>query len=564
MRPPSFAYLLLLMGGGMVLIMPVAFRSKQYPYPAHFAARAELRDLRHKSWSSRRLRYALLIGFYLPLPEQEPMRAETLRGHLMARLDKYILALPKGYGGREELGHIAVFGATRSGKSIHLMTQAVTWQGTFICLDIKGELYAQTAGLRAQMGRVYYLSPDGIGHRFDAISEMLKSPNGDLAAGKIITEPHKEKELIFANRAALGLAAIFGTAKRRGIAPLEYAREIVVDGGLAAFITQVAEYGDDEVRRRAAGFLGMTNLDPTLPVEAKVAAAGFNKFLTSAWDNMSLKLNVFLSEPVLWTFSGSDFSPGELLRAPASIYLGFPETTLEATSAVYNMLVAGLIMSMARHVDEARKVYGHRWSPSIPVLVGLAEAARAPISDLADILSTAAGRNISVMLYLQSPSQFDDLYGPDATEAILTNCGVQLFYKIESLKTAKYIEERCHRVSVETRSTSRTINRWFKPVSRSESSTPREVFTREEALALGGKNRQIILAFVTGQRPFIAKRMNYFEQEIGNLMGLYPAPPVPEMGELTARTPRVPVPAARPETQEELADTDEPNELLTA
>ncbi len=545
---PGLNHLFLVMGGLVVGVLPFGFRGKQKPYSGMFAGLKELLDICHKSWASKRLHYALLVGFHLPLPDLEPARGEVIRGHQLRGASKHILAVSQGYGGRQEIGHLAAFGATRSGKSVHLMSQAVIWRGSFICLDIKGELYSETAGLRAETGTVYCISAEGGGHRFDALSQLLKTKDGDHTAGLIITEPHKQDNPVFAERAALGLAAVFRAAQLQGLPPLAYAREIIVDGGLSTFFTRIAEFDDPEVRRRANGFVGMGG-DAAAKLEDKLSAAFQNKFLTSAWDVMSLKLNAFLSESIAWIFSGNDFQPADLMRQPTSVYLQFPEATLEATTPVYNMLITGLMVGMTRYVDESRKLYGNRWNPPVPVLAGLDEVKRAPISNLDGLLSTAAGRGITVMLYLQSPSQFDDLYGKAATESILNNCGVQLYYKTESVATAEYIQKRCHNISVESSSTSRTINRWLMPVSRSEGTTPREVFTVEEALALGGENRQVILAFVSGKRPFLAKRMNYYEHGLGKLMGLYPAPPIPKMAlpdAAGATTPDAPPRSAKP------------------
>ena len=542
---PNYSYLFLVMAGVVVGVVPLGFRHKQKPYSGMFALLSELLDIRHKNWGATHLHYALLIGFHLPLPEQEPLRGEVIRGHTLPGLDRCVLALPKGYGGRREIGHLAAFGATRSGKTLHLLTQAVTWRGSFISLDIKGEIYSETAGLRAETGPVYYLSPDGLGHRFDAIGEILKSSNGELTAALIICEPHKSARPEFAQRAANGLAAIFAAAKRLDVAPLEHARAIIVEGGISTFVTEIAEFDDDEVRQLASGFLGMGN-DSRATVEQKVKLANDNRFLTSAWDVMSSKLNVFLKKTNAWIFSGNDFQPADLMRRPGSVYLVFPEATLAATAPVYNMLITGLLIGMTRYVDETRKLYGVRWAPPVPVLVGLDELKRAPVPGLDDILSTASGRNISAMLYLQSPSQLDVLYGPAEASSILSNCGVQLYYKIESVETAEYLQRRAGKVSVDSRSTSRTINRWFMPVSRSEGTTPREVFTVEEALALGGERREVILAAVSGKRPFLCKRVAHFEHEIGNLMGAYKAPPVPVMEQPTpTHLPRIPWSAAQ-------------------
>src|SRR5437588_7150156 len=60
---------------------------------------------------------------------------------------------------RPELGHLLVVAPPRSGKSMLATRQILTWPGSLIIVDIKGELYASTDGFRSTLALVYGLDP---------------------------------------------------------------------------------------------------------------------------------------------------------------------------------------------------------------------------------------------------------------------------------------------------------------------------------------------------------------------------------------------------------------------
>jgi type IV secretion system protein VirD4 len=60
---------------------------------------------------------------------------------------------------RRELGNMLVCAPPRSGKSILAMSQLLTWPHSVVVVDIKGELYQNTAGYRATLGRKYSVNP---------------------------------------------------------------------------------------------------------------------------------------------------------------------------------------------------------------------------------------------------------------------------------------------------------------------------------------------------------------------------------------------------------------------
>src|SRR4051794_371256 len=70
---------------------------------------------------------------------------------------------------RRELGNLLVVAPTRGGKGLLATSQLLSWKHSVIVNDIKGELFAQTAGYRSTLGKVYVIDPAGVGHRYDPL-----------------------------------------------------------------------------------------------------------------------------------------------------------------------------------------------------------------------------------------------------------------------------------------------------------------------------------------------------------------------------------------------------------
>jgi type IV secretory pathway TraG/TraD family ATPase VirD4 len=71
---------------------------------------------------------------------------------------------------RRELGNLLVVAPTRGGKGLLATSQLLSWKHSVIVNDIKGELFAQTAGYRATLGKVFVIDPAGVGHRYDPLA----------------------------------------------------------------------------------------------------------------------------------------------------------------------------------------------------------------------------------------------------------------------------------------------------------------------------------------------------------------------------------------------------------
>ena len=535
-RPwPLNKYLPIAIVGLMMTITPLAARKQvKPPYRGRFATEGELANVTFRNWENNpALDYAIVVGFYhrMPSHEEEDYRDQVIRAEKLSETASGLVAVPMGYGGRRELGHEITTGMTRSGKSLKLIAQGLIWKGTFISLDVKGEIYDLTAGARSELGPVYVLSPDGKGNRFDAIGEFMKMSKGALVAANILLRPEAETRPEFARRGAQALAAIFEAAHLTDQQPLELVRKIIRSGGIRAFFREVASLPYDSVRDYANTFLGVQGVEADGSyTDDIVAAAASDRYLQSSWSDLTTKMGPLLDDNALWTFSGNDFRASDLVSEPCSVYLDFPEATLSATSRIYDLLMQGLMYGVTSYVDKQRRQQGQRWNADVPIFTALDELAVAPIYGLGSLLSTASGRGITCSVYLQDINQLKGPYGDEATNTLLNNVSVENFFKTNSLETARFISERFGETSIKSESRTRVTNRWNRPMSKSESSSIRKVFTVEEAFLMGGETRQTFISIISGKRQAYMKRINWFETGLQELVTQYPIPEIQEMG----------------------------------
>lgn len=519
--PAELTLLFLFSLGGLVLVL-FAYRPETRLYGGSLATRKDMGDLRIGDWlSDPRAGTSIVLGQHVGIPETGDPRKQAKRG-----TDKQMLMVKPGYGGRPELPLGAVFGTTRSGKTMHLTAQAIRWTDSFVALDIKGEIYNLTAGIaakRAGEGNLFVLSPDGRGHQFDALAEMMKTAAGISTAANIIAAPHKEKGngVYFAEKAAQGIAAAFYAARSLQTPPFDLLYELFLAGGMGSYVERLRAIDDPNVRFALNKFL-----DPHGGDDFNLGRALEERSLTNSWSTMIKSLDPFLGANIRWLLRRSDFRARDLMQKKVYVYLQFPETTLEATSKVYDLIMTSLTRSMFDYVGSELNLK----QPKVRVLLLLDEVSAAPITTLPTIYATAAGRHVTPILYCQSPLQLDDLYGIKTSEALLSNCGVKLYYKTESYDTAKRISDMSGKVS---RTEKRKSRRWrpvpsFEAPMISEGNQSREVISPDEVLIVGGEKREVILAHVTGKPITVIRRVNpYTYRRIRRLLKTYPAPEIP-------------------------------------
>ncbi len=161
--------------------------------------------------------------------------------------------------------------------------------------DVKGELFSQTAGYRATLGKVFVIDPTGVGHRYDPTVGKRTDLELKAIAKGLLFKPDEGEGEIFTLRAIRMLTQIFHAARIEGIRLLPYAGQMMNEP-----LQGVAER--------------LNALDPVLAtrfLDVRYAEANFSdRFLLSSWGTLTARLDALLSDSVAQCFAGNDFSPG--------------------------------------------------------------------------------------------------------------------------------------------------------------------------------------------------------------------------------------------------------------
>jgi type IV secretion system protein VirD4 len=324
---------------------------------------------------------------------------------------------------RRELGNVLIVAPTRGGKGLLATSQLLSWKHSVIVNDIKGELFAQTAGYRSTLGKVFVIDPGGVGHRYDPLQGKRSEDALLSVATNLLHRPDEGEGEIFTRRATNMLTQLFLGARRAGHAPLPYTRHLL-RCGLPGVVEQL--HGLDPVL--ATQFLDV----PYEQVNYE------DRFLLSAWSTLTARLKPLLTETVVRCFAGSDFEVSDLLRSksPVTVYLRWPERDLLALSPLVRLLWGSFIDELITTYDSV----GGR--DCQPVLLLVDEAGRTAIPGLADYATTVVGRGITLWIAIQSLSQLEAIYGQARAEILRDNMETQLYYRPANQATAEYLE-RC-------------------------------------------------------------------------------------------------------------------------
>jgi len=323
---------------------------------------------------------------------------------------------------RRELGNMLVVAPTRGGKGLLAVSQLLSWQHSVVVNDIKGELFQQTAGYRATLGKVFVIDPTGIGHRFDPLYGKHTEDELYSLASHLLFEA-EERERIFTQRATVMLTQLFLAARMEGISPFPYVRHLI-RLGLADTAERLYTLAPD----LATQFLDTGFLQANLA----------DKFLLSSWGTLTARLRPLLTETVVRSLTHSDFTPEELLcdALPVSVYFRWKEQDLLALAPLVRLMWGTLLNELTTTYD-TKQGAGCK-----PVLLLIDEAGRTAIPQLADQATTVVGRGISLWIAIQSLSQLEAVYGKARAQILRDNMESQLYYRPADLTTAKYLEER--------------------------------------------------------------------------------------------------------------------------
>ena len=464
----------------------------------------------------------------------EIARAGLLGEHgiILGRLGRRCLMLPGQQG-------VALAAPPRAGKGTGVVVpNLLNWPDSVICVDIKRENWTLTAGFRQRSGQACYLfdpfAEDGRTARWNPFFYVSEDPR------RRVNDLQRIAEMLYPDPPNVDP---FWTASARSLF-LGIALYLFETPSMPKTIGEVLRQGmasDDEgfgahwkrtIEGRHSGKSPLSSqcvraLYDVIDL-APVTASSIRKTFTSRLD---LWLNPILDAAT----SGNDFDLRELRSKRLSIYVGVNPDDLHRLRPVLALFFQQAIGLQTRGLPE------HDPKLEFQVMMLLDEfAALGRIPIIAESVSYLPGYNVRVVLVIQTPAQLREVYGANASEAMLKSLAARIVFAPKDVADAREISDELGFTTVKARTFSKPL--WSfstahgqRHRSVNESEQRRALLLPQEVQMLGPEQAII---FYEGLRPIRCRKIRYFSDRRFKAR-LLPPPvqaPVPELEAASATT----------------------------
>ena len=432
-------------------------------------------------------------------------RDDIRKAGLMADTGVVLGQFQNSYLRHDGAEHVLCFAPTRSGKGVGLVIPTLlTWPGSAIVHDIKGENWDVTAGFRSTFSRTLRFDPTslessaynpllevrrGLNEVRDVqnIADILVDPEGSLEKRN-----HWEK-----TSHALLVGAILHVL---------YAGADKSLAGVSAFLSNP----DETIENTLYAMMDTPHLGEAGP--HPVVASAARELLNKSDNERSGVLSTAMSflglyrDPVIAKVtSQSDWRIADLVSGrPTSLYLVVPPSDISRTKPLIRLILNQIGRRLTEEFDPATKRQR--------VLLMLDEfPALGRLDFFESALAFMAGYGLKAFLIAQSLNQIERAYGQN--NAILDNCHVRVAFATNDERTAKRVSEALG-TTTEQRSmknyAGHRLSPWLGHLMISRSETARALLTPGEILQLPQTDEVVLLS---GAPPIKAKKARYYADQ---------------------------------------------------
>jgi type IV secretion system protein VirD4 len=400
--------------------------------------------------------------------------------------------------------HVLCFAPTRSGKGVGLVIPSLlTWPGSAIVHDIKGENWQLTAGFRAQHGRVLLFDPTNA--KSSAYNPLLEVRRGEWEVrdvqniADILVDP--EGSLEKRNHWEKTSHALLVGA----ILHVLYAEEDKTLAGVAAFLSDPKRPIESTLAAMMkTAHLGEAGVHP-------VVASAARELLNKSGNERSGVLSTAMSflglyrDPVVAEVTRRcDWRIADIVAGdrPTTLYLVVPPSDINRTKPlirlILNQIGRRLTEDLQAKADRRRRLLMLDEFPALGRLDFFESA-----------LAFMAGYGIKSFLIAQSLNQIEKAYGPN--NSILDNCHVRVSFATNDERTAKRVSDALGTATemkaMKNYAGSR-LSPWLGHLMVSRSETARPLLTPGEIMQLPPADEIVMMS---GLHPIRAKKARYYE-----------------------------------------------------
>lgn len=470
---------------------------------------------------------------------------------------------------KDAIPHCLINGPSGAGKGAGIVIPTLlTYWGSVIVLDPKGENFTKTARRRKAMGDVIYrfdpYAADGRTHCYNPLDYVAEAPaherlkEAKRVAASLIIKDGKDANFLGGARdvfAATGILMV-----HRGTPTIAAVYDALTqEGGAFKALAKMAEEAKEAGIHEAAGLLRQY-----AGYEAKVLSSYMSVLFEGG-------LSLWADPTVRAATSATDFRVEKMRQRGTSVYVTVSPNDLEPLAPLVRVLFQQAIGVISQRepikkrkpgiwgwLRGRRKANPGELHEPFPVLFVLDEfVSLGKLDVLIRALTWLRGYGGRVMIVIQSIASVRKTYGKEGGDELLGLCGFQVFMSPSDKETPEYISQSVGKFTRKSRSKQWTSNEFKSRYHEQEEGA--ELIRPEQVRMIG--NRRIV-ALIENSRPVFTHRATYFEDRVlkriyGRQTGDLPMPDVPlRLGPAPAPVPHYKVYDVDPLTGE-VKDTDE-------
>ena len=457
-------------------------------------------------WRSRLAKRVTTYGSARWADEDEIQQAGLVRaaGVFLGKLSGKVVAYLR-HDGPE---HVMVFAPTRSGKGVGLVIPTLlSWTGSAVIHDIKGENWNLTAGWRSRFSHCLLFNPtDAKSAAYNPLLEVRRGMHevrdvqniADILVdpeGALERRNHWEK-----TSHALLVGAILHVL---------YASEDKTLRGVANFLSDPACPFEVTLHR----MMTTTHLgEQTHPVVASAAREVLNKSDNERSGVLSTAmsfLGLYRDPTVAEVTSRCDWRIADLISAehPVSLYLVVPPSDISRTKPLIRLILNQVGRRLTESLDGSDGI-----ARKHKLLLMLDEfPALGRLDFFESALAFMAGYGLRAFLIAQSLNQIDKAYGQN--HSILDNCHVRIAFATNDERTAKRISEAlgtATELRAQRNYAGHRLAPWLGHLMVSRQETARPLLTPGEVMQLPPDDSVVM---VSGHPPIRAKKLRYYQDQ---------------------------------------------------
>lgn len=439
--------------------------------------------------------------------------------------------------------HLIAVAPTRSGKGVSLIIPTLlSWKGSTVTIDIKGENYGITAGYRKNVlnQKILHFNPadaSGLSCRFNPLAEIRIGTYHEMQdaqnIAQLLMDPDGKSKDDHWTQAGLGfvVGAILCTCykeKLRGRSgTLSSLINLINPPGRPYTLVVLEEMlqgvhtKDKDLFSKIYG-VSETLTHPKIAQAASELLSKPDKERGSVHSTVVVKLSLYRDPIIEANTSVSDFSISDLMnyKTPVNLYLVIPPSEIlrlmPLTRIIVSLITTRLVGTM--EYKNGEKVGGHKHK----LLLMLDEfPAMGKLESMEKALAFVAGYGIRVFIIAQSTKQIDGIYGK--SNAIIDNCHIKVFFAPNDPDTPQIVSRLLGKRTEKIVTESWKGFKYLSEKNYSASYHGRELLTPDEINRMP-YNKQLI--FVTGHKPLYTNKNFYYEDE--NFIRRYKKNPAPD------------------------------------